>query len=91
MPSIFKSSWIAVTPSRVPAILKSISPRWSSKPSISLNTAFLVPSVIKPIAMPATCPFKGAPAHINDIEPPQTEAMDEEPFDSIISETILIV
>ena len=33
----------------------------------------------------------GAPALINAKEPPHTEAMDEDPFDSVISETIRTV
>ena len=40
-----------------------------------------------PIAMPATWPFIGTPASISERQPPQTEAIDEEPFDSVISET----
>ena len=58
---------------------------------MSLNIAYLSPSLINPIAIPATCPLVGAPACIKASEPPQTEAIDEEPFDSVISETNLIV
>ena len=58
---------------------------------ISLNTAWRLPSVISPIAIPATADFKGAPALISERDPPQTEAIEDEPFDSIISETIRIV
>ncbi|OPZ23954.1 MAG: hypothetical protein BWZ01_03015 [Deltaproteobacteria bacterium ADurb.BinA179] len=41
--------------------------------------------------MPATGFFKGTPASISDREPPQTVAMDEDPFDSRISDTSLMV
>ncbi len=41
--------------------------------------------------MPATGRSIGTPASIRASEPPQTEAIDEEPFDSVISETMRIV
>ena len=47
--------------------------------------------MIKPIAIPATCSFIGTPAFIIANEPPQTDAIDEEPFDSVISDTIRTV
>ena len=79
-------------PFSVPATLKSISPRWSSSPKISVKIAYeLSSSRIKPIATPATGAFSGTPASIIEREPPQTDAMDEEPFDSVISETTRIV
>ena len=87
MPWILISICNAVTPVEVPATLKSISPRWSSSPSISVNTANLLPSLISPIAIPATCVLTGTPASINAREPPQTDAIDEEPLDSMISDT----
>ena len=37
--------------------------------------------------MPATWAFIGTPASINARQPPHTEAIDEEPFDSVISDT----
>ena len=37
--------------------------------------------------MPATGASSGTPASISASEPPQTEAIDEEPFDSRMSET----
>ena len=43
------------------------------------------------MAMPATCAFSGTPASISDRQPPQTEAIDDEPFDSVISDTTRIV
>ena len=41
--------------------------------------------------MPATWLFNGAPAFIRDNEPPQTDAIEDDPLDSIISETMRIV
>ena len=43
------------------------------------------------MAMPATCPFSGTPEHIRESEPPQTDAIDDEPLDSVISDTRRIV
>jgi hypothetical protein len=39
------------------------------------------------MATPATGAFSGTPASIIDSDPPQTEAIEDEPFDSVISET----
>src|SRR5207249_5825010 len=44
-------------------------------------------SLMRPIATPATGAFTGTPASISDRLVPQTEAMELEPFDSVISET----
>ena len=41
-PPILMSIWTAVTPSAVPATLKSMSPRWSSSPRMSVEDADLV-------------------------------------------------
>ena len=49
------------------------------------------PSFISPIAIPATGAFIGTPASIRASEPPHTVAIEDEPFDSSISATILIV
>ncbi len=43
------------------------------------------------MATPATGFLMGTPASNKDRLPPQTEAIEEEPFDSKISETIRIV
>ncbi len=43
------------------------------------------------MAIPATGSFSGTPASIIDSEAPQTVAMEDEPFDSVISETTRIV
>ncbi len=50
-----------------------------------------LPSLMRPMAMPATGRFSGTPASISASEVPHTVAIDEEPFDSVISETTRIV
>ena len=47
----------------------------------------LSPSLISPIATPATAARIGTPASISASEPPQTVAIDDEPFDSRMSDT----
>jgi len=47
----------------------------------------LVAFLDQAIATPATCAFNGTPASIIARQPPQTEAIDDEPLDSVISET----
>jgi hypothetical protein len=39
------------------------------------------------MAIPATGAFSGTPASISDSEVPQTVAIEDEPLDSVISET----
>src|SRR6266576_513794 len=90
-PSILMSIWMEVRPSRVPATLKSMSPRLSSVPRMSVSTATRVPSLINPIATPAHDAFTGTPASNSASEPPHTVAMDDEPLDSRMSETMRIV
>src|SRR3970040_369068 len=58
---------------------------------MSLRTTKSSPSLTRPIAMPATGGLIGTPASISASELPQTEAIEEEPFDSVISETTRIV
>src|SRR5579863_4897629 len=58
---------------------------------MSERIAVRVPSRIKPIAIPAACFGIGTPASIMAKDEPQTEAIDEEPLDSRISETTRIV
>ncbi len=41
--------------------------------------------------MPATWAFIGTPASIIDRQPPQTEAIEDEPLDSVISDTTRMV
>ena len=43
--------------------------------------------MIRPIATPATGAFSGTPASIIASDPPHTDAIDDEPFDSRMSET----
>src|ERR1035438_5243748 len=52
--------------------------------------AYSSPSLTKPMATPATEAFSGTPASIMLSEPPQTVAIDDEPFDSRMSETTRI-
>ncbi len=87
IPWILMSICSAVTPSSVPATLKSMSPRWSSSPRMSVSTAKSSPSFTRPMATPATGALTGTPASISDRLVPQTDAMELEPFDSVISET----
>ena len=90
-PLILISIWQAVIPSLVPVTLKSISPRWSSSPKISLSTAYLSPSEISPIAIPDTGLLSLTPASISAIVPEQTVAIEEDPLDSNTSLTTLTV
>ena len=46
---------------------------------------------MRPIATPATGAFSGTPASISDSEEPHTEAIDDEPLDSRMSDTTRIV
>ncbi len=88
-PSTLISICTPQIPSRVPVTLKSISPRWSSSPKISVSIAYLLSLalVIKPMATPLTCFGMGTPASINASEPAQTVAIDDEPLLSKISLT----
>ena len=47
--------------------------------------------MMRPMAMPATGALSGTPASIIDIEPPQTDAIDELPLLSRMSDTRRIV
>src|SRR3990172_37322 len=58
---------------------------------ISVRIPYLSPSLTRPIAMPATCDLIGTPASMRASEAPHTDAMDDEPFDSRMSETTRIV
>jgi hypothetical protein len=46
---------------------------------------------MRPIAMPATGALIGTPASISDSDDPQTDAIDDEPLDSRMSDTTRIV
>ena len=87
IPSILISICNALTPLRLPATLKSISPKWSSSPKISERTTKFSPSFTRPIAIPATDSLIGTPASISAKEAPQTDAIEDEPLDSVISDT----
>ena len=58
---------------------------------MSVKTANFFPSSINPIATPATGALSGTPASIIDKDDPQTVAIEEDPLDSVISETTLMV
>ena len=79
-------------PSVVPVTLKSISPKKSSNPWISVNNtkSSSVSPVTRPQEIPATILLIGTPAAIRDIQDEQVEAMDVEPLDSNVSETVRI-
>ena len=49
------------------------------------------PSLTRPMAMPLTGALIGTPASMSASVEPQTEPIDEEPFDSSVSETMRIV
>ena len=87
------SSWTAVTPSSVPATLKSMSPNASSIPAMSVSTLYSLASGvdIKPIAIPATGALIGTPASISANVEAQTDACEVEPFEASTSETTRIV
>ena len=90
IPLILISICSAVTPLAVPATLKSMSPRWSSSPMISERTTNFSLPLINPIAIPATGASIATPASISDRLVPQTDAMELEPLDSVISDTTRI-
>ena len=93
MPLTLMSIWIAVMPSVVPATLKSMSPRASSMPWMSVRIAYLPasPPVIRPMATPATGALIGTPASISASVLPQTLAIEVEPLELSTSETRRIV
>ena len=56
-----------------------------------MRIAYFLPSLMRPIATPATAARIGTPASNSASEPPHTDAIDDEPFDSRMSETMRIV
>ena len=46
---------------------------------------------MRPMAIPATGALSGTPASMSDSEEPHTVAIDDEPLDSVISDTTRIV
>ena len=86
-PLIFISSCRAVITSAVPATLKSISPKASSAPKMSVSVTYRPWSATKPMAMPATGASMAIPASNRDREEAHTEAMEEEPLEDRTSDT----
>ena len=58
---------------------------------MSESTAYLSPSLISPIAIPETLLLIFIPASIRASDPAQTDAIEDDPLDSKISDTILTV
>ena len=54
IPRVFRSNWMPVMPFCVPAILKSMSPKWSSSPMMSVSRTQRSASLTRPTEMPAT-------------------------------------
>ena len=52
---------------------------------MSVRTSISSPSLMRPIAIPATAALMGTPASISASVDPQTDAIEVEPFDSITS------
>ena len=90
-PLALLSICMAVMPFAVPATLKSMSPRKSSRPWMSVRTATSSPSLMSPIAMPETGAAIGTPASMSASVEPQTEPIELEPLDSSTSDTMRIV
>ena len=87
MPSILVSSCRAVTKSAVPATLKSMSPKASSAPRMSVSVVYLPSANTRPMAMPATGALIGTPASMSDSDEAHTDAIEVEPFDDSTSDT----
>ena len=77
-------------PSVVPVTLKSISPKKSSSPwiSVSRTKSSSVSPVTSPQEIPATIFLMGTPAAISDIQEAQVDAIEVEPLDSKVSDTV---
>src|ERR1043166_2773004 len=58
---------------------------------MSVRIAYFGPSLISPMATPATAATIGTPASNSDSEPPQIDAIDDDPFDSRMSDTTRMV
>ena len=86
-PSILVSSCKAVTKSAVPATLKSMSPKASSAPRMSVSVVYRPSWKTKPMAMPATGAFMGTPASMSDSVDEHTEPIEVEPLDESTSDT----
>src|SRR5580692_9089784 len=75
MPSSLVSSCSAVITCSVPATLKSMSPKASSAPRMSVSVTNCSPSWIRPMAIPDTMSFSGTPASSSAIVEAQTEPL----------------
>ncbi len=77
-------------PSVVPVTLKSMSPKKSSRPWMSVNRtkSSSVSPVTRPQEMPATIFLMGTPAAIRDMQDAQVDAMEVDPLDSKVSDTV---
>ena len=80
-----------MTNSSVPATLKSMSPKASSAPRMSVSATYSVlpstSSLTRPMAMPETGAFSGTPACSSDIVDAQTEPIEVEPLEPSASDT----
>mmetsp|Transcript_23976 Transcript_23976/g.58762 ORF Transcript_23976/g.58762 Transcript_23976/m.58762 type:complete len:231 (-) Transcript_23976:1278-1970(-) len=88
MPSTLMSIWNALMPAPSPATLKSMSPRASSLPRMSVRMMASSPldasPRIRPMAMPATFLVMGTPASCSAKHPAHTVAMELEPLLSVM-------
>src|SRR5919108_2994981 len=58
---------------------------------MSVRIVYLLPWVTRPMAMPPIISLIGTPASMSARVEPQVEAIDDEPFDSSVSDTTRIV
>src|SRR5215467_6457963 len=58
---------------------------------MSVRIAYFLPSLMRPIATPATAERIGMPPSKHASDAPHTDAIDDEPFDSRMSDTMRIV
>ena len=88
IPCTLMSICKAVIPVRVPVTLKSMSPKASSLPRMSVRTMNSPSgSDIRPIAAPATDALSGTPASRSERLEPQVEAIEVDPLEVTHSET----
>ena len=81
-PLALLSIWSAVMPSEVPQTLKSMSPRKSSRPWMSVRMTTSSPSLMSPMATPETGADIGTPASMRASVDPQVDAIEDDPLDS---------
>ena len=93
-PSDLMSSWKVVMPVSLPATLKSMVPRASSRPRMSVRMTGSSPSFsprMRPMATPATDVDSGTPASSMARQQPQTVAMEDEPQLSVMRLSALML